>query len=97
MTSCFVKCLPETAGKALGNFDVPLKGLLQPSSSGHTMSSGQQQLSSSNSSSILSSSSSYDGDDDVAVTNETTGSRFSGGDQIDEGGDERNISSFEII
>ena len=91
MTSCFVKYLPETTGKALGNFDVSLKG--QPSS-GHPMSSGQQLSWSNRSSTILSSSSD---DDDVAVTNETTESRFSSGDQTDEGVDQRNISSFEII
>lgn len=88
MASFFVKYLPETTGKALGNFDVCLKEQTQGQPS-HPMLSGQQL--SCSISTILSSSS----NDDVA--NKTTGRRFSGGDQTDEGGDERNISSFEII
>lgn len=86
-TSLFIKCLPETTGKALGNFDVSLKEQAQVQS-GLPLSSGRQISKDNNSVSL-----SFTGD----TSNNMTDKSFHGDDPTDERVDERIICSFEII
>ena len=81
MTSIFVKHLPETAGMALGSFDVSLK----------EQAAQERPIVSSSSSSELSSPSKED------MVNSSSSSRFQNEDQPEKLSDERIIASFEII
>ena len=97
MTSIFIKHLPETAGMALGSFDVSLKEQAaqeqeRPNSSLTDSMPGQ--IVSSSSSSEQSSPSK---EDMVNSSSSSSSSRLQNEDQPEKSSDERIISSFEII
>lgn len=91
VTSAFVKHLPETTGKALGNFDVSLQEQATGQTGRPTL-PGQQVFV--QNSSIESSSSLSSPDDDA---DGATSRRLHDEDQTEENVDERLNSSFEII
>jgi len=93
-TSTFVKHLPETTGKALGNFDVSLEEQQAQGQIGRPTLPGEQVFVQNSSIESSSSSSSLPADDDA---DEATGRRLHDEDQTEEKDDERIISSFEII